>query len=251
MERNDVALRKKPVLVGVLKTDVRCRFFVGVWVICKHVHSEALAYPDENLTYLTRADNACVLAVEVKAREAVYAEIEVPCADIGFVNLAVQKQEKCHCVLRYGIGGICGHPENGEPSRSVFQVDVVISRTAHKQELYPTLCQLLDDPCIKAVIHECAYSLAAVGKGYCFGGKLIFKITDIKAFVCLVKMLPVIGLCVIKCDPFHNITAFLILYSEHSACTYSLLENIDMEMNVNIPYEYSIAYANRANVDFL
>ena len=39
-------------------------------------------YISENLTYLSRAYDACGLAVKVKACKSVYAEIIVPCAQV-------------------------------------------------------------------------------------------------------------------------------------------------------------------------
>ena len=81
VERDDVALFKK--LLGAYIFCALCRkFFRGVRVICQDIHSDALAYFSEFLTYFSCAYDACGLAVKVKACKTVYAEIIVSCAQV-------------------------------------------------------------------------------------------------------------------------------------------------------------------------
>jgi len=84
----------------VLYVAVRGREFVKG----DHVHSEAVAYVNEDPADLAGADDADGLAVQVEAREAVQAEVEVLRADVGLVDAPDGGEQEGHGVFRYCVG---------------------------------------------------------------------------------------------------------------------------------------------------
>ena len=100
MEGDDVTPLPELFKGDVLYVAVRGREFVKG----DHVHSEAAAYVNEDPADLAGADDADGLAVQVEAREAVQAEVEVFRADVGLVDAPDGGEQEGHGVLCYCVG---------------------------------------------------------------------------------------------------------------------------------------------------
>ena len=103
--------------------------------------------------------------MEVKARQPLQAEVEVSCADIGFVGPAVDGQQQRHGMLGNGIGGVGGNTVNGQPSLAGFHVHIVEAGAAQNQYLYPQLAELIHNGSGDGVIYKYANGVIACGQG--------------------------------------------------------------------------------------
>ena len=200
VERNDVALAEQLVKRHVGERGVIC----GERVIAEDIHPEPAADVDEATTDLSGPHNANRLSVQVEADHVVQAEIEVPRADIGFVDAADRGQEQRHGVFRNRVGRVGGDAQDRQTTACVPQVHIVEARTAQKQDADAHIAEQVDDRGVNIVVDEYANGVAPAGKRCGILGQLVLKEleTDI---VCLAERLKgraVIGLGIIECN-FH------------------------------------------------
>ena len=84
MQRNNIAFGKQRIKRDIFYAAI----FGGKFIVCYNFHAEAFAYIDEYSAYLARSDNPNCLAVQVKTRQTVQAEIKFAGSVICFVNTA-------------------------------------------------------------------------------------------------------------------------------------------------------------------
>ena len=93
-----------------------------------------LALPSSAYTRISYG--ADCLAVQIKARHVVEAEIEIAATDIGLVDAADGGQQKRHGMLGDSVRGVRRHANNVDLSEGVLHIHVVEARATQSDELY-------------------------------------------------------------------------------------------------------------------
>ena len=201
VQGDDVGLGKELGQVHIVQAAVRC----GELIVGQNVHAEALADIGEDPADFAGADDANGLAVEIKACQALETKIEVPGADIGLVGAAVDGQQQGHGVLGNGIGGVGGHPVDGELAARCPDIHIVEAGAPQGDNLHAHFIELLHNGRIHGVVDEDAHGIKAGSQGDGVRIEPGFKILDfqIGSGSVVVEAGNVIGFCIKKSN-FHK-----------------------------------------------
>ena len=123
-----------------------------------------MVYNGEDPADFAGADDAYGFAVEVKACQALKAEIEVPGADIGFVGPAVDGQKQGHGVLRDGIRRVGGNTIYGQLSLTGPDIHIVKAGAPQSQDLYAHFAELVHHGSGNRVVYKHAHGIIALGQ---------------------------------------------------------------------------------------
>ena len=171
----------------------------------KHPHPEAPADLREHAADLARADHPGGLAVQVEAREAGQAEIEVARADIGLVRVPVHGQQQRHRVLRHRVGRVGRDTEDAEPAAACARIHIVEARAPQRDDPDAEPVQLVRDLRVHRVVDEHAHAVKAARELHSVLAQLRLKVPDLQPGPggVGVKAGAVIGFC-IKKSKFHS-----------------------------------------------
>ena len=188
----------------IAKTAARVRELV----IRKHPHPEAPADLREHAADLARADLSGGLAVQVEAREAGQAEIEVARADIGLVRVPVHGQQQRHRVLRHRVGRVRRNTEHMELSKAGFGIHIVEACAPQRNDPHAQIIKLVYDLRVYRVVDEHAYAVKALCQldGVLAESRLKILDLNVRSGNMLVKAGLVVGFRIKKCK-FHDCIA--------------------------------------------
>ena len=134
-------------------------------IVGQNVHAEALADVGKDPADLAGAYDAHGLAVQVEARQALEAEVEIPGADIGLVGPAVDGQQQGHGMLGHSVGRVGRDPENPELPLAGLDIHIVEAGAAQYDGLDPQLVQLIHHFGVHGVVDEDAYRVKSCCQG--------------------------------------------------------------------------------------
>ena len=157
-----------------------------------------------NVRPILPADHADSLAVEVGARQADNAEIELARAVVRLVQPAVQCEQQPHRMLGDRVRRVGRHAHDVQLFKSGLHVHIAVSGAAHGDELHAVVVEPLDGERVDAVVHEGAHGVEAVGE---FGGVVVELLLEVRDLVILAERVEpsaVVRLRIEKCDFFHG-----------------------------------------------
>ena len=198
VERDDVAALPQFVERNVVDTASLSRELV----VRDHIHTETAAYINEDPSYLTCADDTDCLAVQVKARQPVEAEIEILCADVRLVDPAHRCQQQRDGVLRNCVGRICGNADNVDLAVRVLNVDIVVARAAKRDQAHAHSIELVDNGPVDIIVDENAHRITSLRQRTCVLGEAGLIVAYVETFVLVLYFegVPVVLLGVKKRD---------------------------------------------------
>ena len=197
MERDDVRTAVEFVERDVGDARLAGENAVGVGVVGQNFHAESEQDADDDAGDLARADHPDGLAVHIESHESLQREVAVARAPACARDLAVEREHHRHRVLRDGMGRIGGYAHDGDvEGPRGFQVDVVVTGTAQRQQSHAVACQFAHHFGVGRIVDEDTRRLRAVRGDDRLTAEMAFEIAEFESEIAVqcVERLLFVGL---------------------------------------------------------
>ena len=197
VERDDVRTAVEFVERDVGDARLAGENAVGVGVVGQNFHAESEQDADDDAGDLARADHPDGLAVHIESHESLQREVAVARAPACARDLAVEREHHRHRVLRDGMGRIGGYAHDGDvEGPRGFQVDVVVTGTAQRQQSHAVACQFAHHFGVGRIVDEDTRRLRAVRGDDRLTAEMAFEIAEFESEIAVqcVERLLFVGL---------------------------------------------------------
>ena len=184
---------------------------IGTGVVGQHPHPEPQKDADQAARDPSRADDAGRLAPKVVAQQSVERKIPVARPPVGTVDLAVERQQQSHGMLRHGMRriGRNAHDRNREACGGT-QIDIVETGATQGDQPDSQIGQTRNRRRIGFVVHKDADRLRALGQHRTVGIQMALVVDHSEPVITPdpIKRLLIVGLCP-EHRYFHTLTCYL------------------------------------------